>query len=164
MEFLYICIGGLGLFLWFGKPIIEWWDARELREQEVAELEAAELHTRPVLIRSRYIGDPDVEDAAYRLRENIRRAGKGCFISSEDVHIAIYRTRSREGDAFIDFQDWVDLVEYQHRKLVMAWEADKETEMKTDKGRVGLTDAGQRILNGQKKPKKRTFVFDFSKK
>lgn len=164
MEFLYLCIGGLALFLWFGKPIIEWWEARELREQEIAELEAAERHSRPVLIRSRYIGDTDVENAAQRLRENIRRAGPGCFIKPEDVHVKIYRTRTREADGFIDFQDWVDLVEHEHRKRVMAWEADKETEMKTDKGRVGLTEEGQRVLSGQKKPKARTFIFDYSKK
>ncbi len=162
MAFIFFLLACLAALLFLGQPLADWWNQRALREQEIAELEAAERHTRPVLIRSRYIGDPDVEEAFERLRNNIRRAGSGCFIKPEDVYMAIYRTRSKDGNAFIDFQDWVDLVEAEHRRRVLAWEAAQETTMNTDKGRVGLNDQGKRVMNGQKQPTKREYIFDFS--
>jgi hypothetical protein len=63
---------------------------------------------------------------------------------------------------FIDFQDWVDLVEAEHRKRVNAWETNMETTMKTDKGEIGLNQQGRRAFNGQKDPKKRTYIFDIN--
>jgi hypothetical protein len=148
-----------GLFIW--SPVANWWNDRQDREAEIAELEAAARHTRPVLIRSRYIGDPDVEDAYYRLKENIRRAGK-IFITPDDIHLEIYRTRTQNATMFIEFQDWVDLVESEHRKRVNAWETNMETTMKTDKGEIGLNQQGRRAFNGQKDPKKRTYIFDIN--
>jgi len=157
MSAIIFLIGLLvtGHFVW------SWYETRGRRAEEVAAMEAISLHTRPILIRSQFIGDADVEQRFELVRDRILYAGNG-FITPDDVHMAIYQTRTNQSKAFIDFEAWADLVEEQHRQRVYIWEQSRLQQMPV-KGqeKIGLTEKGKRIFNGQRPPQKERFEIEF---
>lgn len=140
--------------------VSNWWSTREQRAAEVAEIEAITLHTRPVLIRSQFIGDNGVEDRFEMVRGRLAVA-RNAFIGPEDVYMAIYNSRTNKGSAFIDFQMWADLEEEKHRQRVFHWEQARLQSMQIKDGeKVGLTDRGKQVFNGQRQPIKEQWTIE----
>lgn len=141
--------------------VMDWWSKRDLREQEVAAMEAIALHTRPILIRSQFIGDAEVEHRFEMVRQRIELADNG-FLTSADVYKAIYNTRTKNGRAFIDFEQWADLEEEKHRQRVYQWEVARAQSMQV-KGqeKIGLSKKGERVFNGQRDPRMERFEIEF---
>lgn len=138
-----------------------WWDTRNQRAEEVAAMEAISLHTRPILIRSQFIGDADVEQRYQLVRDRIEYADNG-FVTPDDVHMEVYNTRTNGSRAFVDFEMWADLVEEKHRQRVHVWETARSQNMAVKGGeKIGLTEKGKRAFNGQRTPEKERFTIEF---
>lgn len=102
---------------WYG---IGWWQRRQYAAEMVAALEAAKMHRYPVLIRSQFIGDTDVEARAQDLRERLHFSGNQ-YLTPDDVIVQIYHARAATGRAFVDFHEWCIMVEAQHAEYVEQW-------------------------------------------
>lgn len=129
---------------WF---LIGWWQKRQYAAEMVAALEAAKMHQHPVLIRSQFIGDTDVQARAQDLRERLHFSGNQ-YLTPDDVRVEIYHTRAVTGRAYISFHEWAIMVENQHAEFVENWMQARRA------GTVGekFTTEAARTYDGQRNP------------
>ena len=130
-----------------GYNALGWWQRRQYAAEMVAALEAAKMHKVPILIRSQFIGDTDVENRAQDLRERLE-AAQNPFITHEDVVVQIYSTRAATGRAFIDFDEWRAMVENAHTAYVAEWQMSRSS----SKAAKRFTEEGMNELKGQRTP------------
>lgn len=135
LTLLFMAVGGVRL--------INWWTERQRRAERVAELQAVALNTRPILMRSRFVGDTQVEADAQYLRELLDEAGG--ILTGADVRVAVYVGSAVQGKVWVDFETWVAHTEEQHRQYVAGWVADQQARRDRQ-----FTAQGQEMFTGQK--------------
>lgn len=156
----------LMLFLLFAAIVayhgLNWWERRRYAAEMVAALEAAKMHQHPVLVRSQFIGDTDVEARAADLRERLRVSGNQ-YLSAADVRVEIYHSRAMTGRAYISFFDWAVMVEFQHAEHVGEWMQARRTGANGRK----FTQEAEKSYSGQRDEKAYTSdygrVFEWDK-